>query len=206
MQLLSEVFDRVFYDTLVAAEGNSYHLLSDDLRFRQLSKFACKIDGVWLQPILIKALQDGAITRLEYAEFLVELAQRGLYFVSVDSISLINILESNQWQVTPSFVALLSTFGEESNDLHSSVAVLVELLFHVITSDNFEHIAYVVLSAITRDYCHSQSENIINFFIQLGLRDDKSFGKKFNNRLLEAIYKWCEGRFIVLTFFRVQST
>lgn len=206
MKLLSEAFDPVFYDTLVAAEGSGYYLLSDDLRFRQISKFSCKIDGVWLQPVLIRALQDNIITSLEYADCLADLSQRGLSFVSVDSNSLIKILKSNEWRVTSSAVSMLSTLGEEQCDLRSSFSVIFDVLSSAVSSDNFENVVYAALNGITRNYCHSESENIIIAFIRIYLKLGGEGQHKLSNYFLNAIYKWCQGHFIGHIFFKPKDS
>ncbi|MGL1958553.1 MAG: hypothetical protein OCD00_14700 [Colwellia sp.] len=202
VQVLSDILDRSFYDSLIAAEGNDYILLTEDLRFRQLSKLVSNVDGVWLQPILIKARDDGKIRYQEYAKKIAALASRGLYFTSIDSESMASITENNDWQVNSDLIAMLATLGDEGSNLNSSFKVAINFLCGNLLSAPNEQIIYAILNGVTRHYCRSHCKEIIAAFISASEHIEYMFGQNISRWYLDSIYKWCQGYFIAHLFFK----
>jgi len=202
MSLLSDILQRPFYDALVAANGGEYHLLTEDLRFRQLSKLSYNIEGVWLQPLLIKARNNRVITTTEYADYLAAFAMKNLYFTSIDSESLAIIAEKNNWQVSDELVAMIATLGDNDSDISTSFRVAINFLFDSLNSKPSEQIINAILNGLTRNYCRKNSAEVVAAFILASKHLEYLMGKNISRWYLNILFKWCQGHFITHVFFK----
>jgi hypothetical protein len=73
---LFENMDESFSDTLLAASGSRRTLLCDDQRLRSEGKEAFQCEGVWLHPVLTKALERRLMAKDRYAEVVEDLEYR----------------------------------------------------------------------------------------------------------------------------------
>ncbi|MFT4928887.1 MAG: hypothetical protein ACI8WB_005007, partial [Phenylobacterium sp.] len=197
MQKLPETLGPVLYDCLVAAQGAEYCLLTEDSKFRLLSKVIAGVDGLWLQVVLMKALEGNIMSLSRYADMVAKLIRFGFYFTALGSRILEEIAKNNNWQVADELTCVLAKLGGDGDDLPSSFRVAFAEA--CIYSNNPESCIYATLNAITNNYCREESDLCIQSFIKAG---SALTNKKTSQLLLSIIYKWCQGHFVVHKFFQ----
>jgi hypothetical protein len=111
------------YDTLLAAQGQNYVLISDDFNLRQLAKSEFGIQGVWVQPLLMYATDTKRLKQDHYNRSVGQLAAWRHEFTSISAQQLLFEANRSGWKVTPQFEALVSTLALSRSDLRSHVYV-----------------------------------------------------------------------------------
>ena len=126
---IADAMPDAFYDTMLAASGADRYLLSDDQHFRTLGKELCQIEGCWIQPILMKAVDANYMSTEEYATTITNLIRANFYFVTINSDVLAFVAQKTSWDVRhQDFVDLANTLGQEGSDIASSMRVSTEFL------------------------------------------------------------------------------
>jgi tetratricopeptide (TPR) repeat protein len=125
---LDRALGHAVYDTLLAAQGGNFVLLSDDFNLRRLAKEEFGLDGVWIQPILMYAADKKRMKQDHYNRSVVSLAQWGHDFTSVTAQQLLFTVNRGGWRVTPEFEALVATMPLIRSDLRSSLQVSISFL------------------------------------------------------------------------------
>ena len=133
MRRVADHIDRSFMDTIIAARGGSWILLSDDLHFRQLAKGA-EVDGVWMQPVLEMALERGALKEDSYQDAVIKLALMNHHFTWLNENVLLHAAEQDGWQVTPRLKKLLEITCGPTVIVPSIVRVLANFFCGVLDS------------------------------------------------------------------------
>ena len=152
--------------------------------------------------MLIKACDDGVIKHESYAKYLATFASRNLTFTSIDVESLAIIAEDSDWQTSDELVAMMSTLGENESDLSASFKVAINFLCLSLSSKPTEQIIYTILNGITRNYCRTNSTEIVAAFIGASEYINQIMGDNMARWYLNRIYKWCQGHFISDVFFK----
>lgn len=116
------------FDTLLAAQGGKFVLLTDDWNLRRLAKGEFQLDGVWVQPVLMHAAETGRMKRDHYNRSVSTLASWRHQFTSIDHSQLLFAANRGGWKVTPEFEALVASFPLKYSDVDSSLRVVVAFL------------------------------------------------------------------------------
>jgi len=126
--LLMTRFDAHVLDTAyLAAEG--YILLSDDMYYRQVAEAAAgAAPGVWFQPVLTFAREEGLLLIERYADLIVQLAWRRHNHLALDSMTLARILIDDETDGLVHFKTVGYFIGTKSADIKSHVVVVREFL------------------------------------------------------------------------------
>ena len=116
------------YDTLLAAQGGGYVLISDDLHLRQLAQLQFGIQGVWIQPLLMHAAQTQQFAIKAYHHAVIQLALWRHDFTGVNADQLLFVARRDHWNVTPEFEALAATLPLSRSDFSANMAVCAKFL------------------------------------------------------------------------------
>lgn len=144
-----------FMDTLLAAQGANRILLSDDLHLRRLAKGLLNVNGVWLQPVLIKALRRKDISRDRYNEAIIAFINANYYFASIDAGVLLHAAMMGDWEATASFRQVAATLGGKDCDPGPATEIagtfLVDMWSRPIPVWQREQLTFIVLNALARE-------------------------------------------------------
>jgi tetratricopeptide (TPR) repeat protein len=116
------------YDSLIAAQGHHYVLVSDDFNLRRLGTSEFGIAGIWIQPLLIRALAAGHLKGDHYNRAVSSLAVWRHDFTSINAEQLLFAANRGGWKVTPEFEALVATLPLNRSDLRVHFAVCLSFL------------------------------------------------------------------------------
>jgi len=116
------------YDTLLAAQGGRYLLVSDDQHLRQLALEEFGIEGIWLQPLLMYAAHKKHLTSDDFNRAVIQLAMWNHHFTSINADQLLFAAKLKDWAVTPEFEALARTMELGRSEFASNVGVCLRFL------------------------------------------------------------------------------
>lgn len=128
MKELREMIGDESLDSVLAAAGNGRALYSDDLRLRQLAYSEFEVDGIWTQPILMRAVDTGTLDRERYNRAVVQLAGAGFVHTSIDAQVLLEAARQAEWWATRPFTDVVSILGGKQSDQDSAVRVAADFL------------------------------------------------------------------------------
>ena len=114
----------------LAASGADLPLLADDFGIRMWSKSALDVDGLWLQPVLMKARDEKELTDEQYAEAVLAMVDAGFSYVSLDNRTLLLALRKADFAVdavSKPLKMLLGKSADINRNLLIAIAVMVEL-------------------------------------------------------------------------------
>jgi hypothetical protein len=125
-RMIEEKFGSHFLDEIRAAEGSDRMLLSEDHVLRRLARSEFGVDGVWLQPVLMKALDAKVMTVEEYLRAMLALIDANEEFISVNGAILYRSLRGiGGHALPPDFLKLANRLGGPKADV-SHVPVALE--------------------------------------------------------------------------------
>ncbi|MGY6638096.1 MAG: tetratricopeptide repeat protein [Erythrobacter sp.] len=114
----------------LAANGSDLPLLSDDFGIRLWARAALGVDGLWLQPILMKARDSGHLSQDDYAEAVLTMAEAGFSYISLDARTLLYGLRRASFDVravTRPLQILLGKSADLKRNLMIAISALVAL-------------------------------------------------------------------------------
>lgn len=125
---LDKVLGSAAHDTLLAAQGGQFVLVSDDLHLRILARAAGSTEGIWLQPLLMRAAEAKHLEPGHYNRAVMSLAGWRHNFTSVGAFQLFFAAARGNWKVTPAFEAVVSTLRLSNSEIQSNLSVCVWFL------------------------------------------------------------------------------
>ncbi len=123
-----EMVGHVACDPALAADGNGFLLLSEDMGFRMWSAATFQIPTTWLQPVLILARDEGYLNTDEYCEAVDTLALSGNVYMSLDPNCLMHQARKGNFAVTNNLTNLLRMVGGPMADLTTNSRVLSDFI------------------------------------------------------------------------------
>lgn len=198
MRRLADHIDRSFMDTIVAARGGSWILLSDDLHFRRLAKGA-EVDGVWMQPVLEMALERGALNEDTYQDAVIKLALMNHNFTPLSEKTLLHAAEQDGWQDTPRQKKLLEITCGPTVEMPSMIRVLANFFFGVLDSGAPLKARRQIFATALKAFEKHHVDAVFETHKQLRLFAELTFDKKSRTQARrhrewkEHIYTWLGG-------------
>ena len=113
-----------------AASGSGLPILADDFGIRLWAKAALDVDGLWLQPILMRARDQGAIDEGQYATAILDMAEAGFSYISLDNRTLLHALRKADFDISSiekPLTILLGKSADINRNLFIAMATLVAL-------------------------------------------------------------------------------
>ncbi|MFC0243246.1 tetratricopeptide repeat protein [Rhodopseudomonas telluris] len=126
-ELLLKVGGSRFLDAALLAADSKFVIISDDMRYRQIAKFAIGCNGVWLQAALAAACEMNQLSPSDYAGCVVGLATYGHGHLSVTS-GLLFLIALKDESGLPNLKSVLTMFAGPNADMQSHMLVFEEFL------------------------------------------------------------------------------
>jgi PIN domain associated with the TPR-GreAB-C-PIN system len=197
---LSKLMDQSFTDCIMAANGSESILLSDDQRLRSYAKQEWGVDGVWLQSILLVAMEENNISLKKYCNVTTSLIEAGLHYTTIDARVLFTIAKSENWNLTAKFIKIISIIESGNSDLKSSWEVSINFLFNLwdinIANSKKEALTAQIITSLTKDGTGSSCIQTLKALIKFGVH----LNIKYHIRYWVVIKKWCDKRSIIAPF------
>ncbi len=127
------VLGETFLDVILLCREKNRLMLADDLAFRHLAKNDFKVDGVWIQPVVLILLKAGVITKEVYNRTIIHLAKGNYRYLSIDASMLIQSVEEPpeaKWRPSLGFHQIAAFLGGKlTSNEDSAVSVAGEFLY-----------------------------------------------------------------------------
>ena len=127
-ELLIDMIGKSSLDTLGIAKQQESILISDDYWLRAFAKTEFNIDGIWIQVLISKAVDEGIISKVEYEKAVVKLACSNYRYTAISSDTLFEAAKQADWQPKGAFSKVASLLGGREADLHSSMIVVEDFI------------------------------------------------------------------------------
>lgn len=115
-------------ETLLLAKEHNAALLTLDGRLRAVAKISFGVDGVWPQALVLRALDTGAISKRDAAEFNCREFMSNREFVSIRSDDLMwMVSQGDQW-LQQGFAKLKPYLTSSTTDRDSSLLIVLDFL------------------------------------------------------------------------------
>ncbi|WP_441277894.1 tetratricopeptide repeat protein [Tardiphaga sp. 172_B4_N1_3] len=193
---LMQRFGSGFSDELRAAQGRGLLLVSEDLGLRALGQAEFAVPSTWLQPVLMKAKNNGALSESEYRKAIVAMIDARFTFVSVDAALLVGAVSGHiDISLPRDFLSLASRLGGASADLPSHVSVALGVIAAMWVDERLPYTARLaivgqLLSEVIKNRSHEELVRTLIEFVSFGDR-------QLNNRhFREYIFDWVRGHFL----------
>jgi hypothetical protein len=195
---ITERFGRSFLDEARAAQSSGRLLLCDDHMLRVMAQIEFKVPATWLQPVLMRARDGGAMTAAEYIRALVTFADNKMSFISIDGTLLAETLAGAKGHHAPSdFVKLASLLGGAKADLPSHINAALRCIQ---VSWHDSRLSSTVRQAVVGDLLNNLIRERPVDHVSIILATFEDFGRM---QLRDMAFKqyltdWMRGHFIVL--------
>lgn len=181
-----------FLDPILAAQGAGKLLLCEDQSYRQFGRVEFKIRASWLQPVLMAALEQDAISQEKYCEAICNLFDAGHSFTSVDT----NILSYALSQGEDKFEKIAKALFGESAEISSHLKVMLAFL-HNIWSGRWPSLQEQKATSILlrRIFFGEWKNNIMDATVEdIGSLILRHFN---NRRFADYFVNWLKGHFLL---------
>lgn len=121
---IRDALSYTFFDPVLAAQGAGRLLLCEDQSYRQFGRVEFNVRASWIQPVLMAALEQKAISQEKYCEAVCNLSDAGHSFTSIDSNILSYAFSKGEEKFTNASKALFV----ESADITSHLKVMLVFL------------------------------------------------------------------------------
>jgi len=124
---LSRRFDRMFFDTILAADGSNRLLLCEDYHYRSCL-IERKLPSSWLQPVLIMARKKKILSEEKYDDSIYYMLESGFVFITIDTKTLARFAASLTDSEGRRFRAIAEALGGPDANMESHIFVAASLL------------------------------------------------------------------------------
>jgi hypothetical protein len=195
---LLQRFGTGFLDDVRAAQGSSRLFLCEDHLLRALAQLDFQVPGTWLQPVIMKAVEKGVITHVEYQEALLGLISCNIEFLSISTDALVFSLQGTVGHEPPdAFKKLASRIGGKKADLPSHCEVATNTVFRVWSVKTFSPtLQQAVAGLLLNNLIQFRSKDEIRAVVATWVKRDPAPGRP--GSLSEYIRRWLVGHFIDL--------
>lgn len=186
---ISEVLGSSARDSVLAAEGNGFLLLSEDQGLRQWASAALEVGSSWLQPVLLLAKDRGFVSIEDYTKFIVDCLNRDFTYVSIDSQTLLTQAKADGFSGQSTAKRMLEVVGGKNADLETNIGVAALFLDLVFRETKQEHLRNRYASLVLEAFCAPRRGKTIEV---IKLLTAQVSIRVFN--LIEHAFWWLVGR------------
>lgn len=194
---LNDHIHHAFTDTIMAASGAGRLLLSDDQHLRAMAKQMMGVEGVWLQILMLKAVERDVLAIDKYCDVTANLIEAGIDFTTFDHDVLFRTANREGWICTDRLKKMLSIIGGKTADLRSSVGVASQFLYrlwhHGLPTVQKEELTKAVFDALTENHPKSTSALLLTL-----IRAGSKFELEEREQYLTTIMQWCADNHIAV--------
>lgn len=176
---ISEMLGSAAMDSILAADGGGFLLLSEDQGLRQWGGAALEVGTSWLQPVMLQAKDRGLISIEDYTKFIVDCLNRGFTYISMDSHTLFTQAKADGYDELGTVTRMLEVVGGKNADLVNNMGVAATFLDLVLEDTKSVHLrnryASLVLDAFSASRMDKKRDVIKALTRQVSLRGNSLF-------------------------------
>ena len=150
---ISKMLGSAAMDSIWAADGGGFLLLSEDQGLRQWGGAALEVGTSWLQPVMLEAKDSGLISIQDYTKFIVNCLNRGFTYISMDPHVLFTQAMDDGCDEHSTVKRMLEVVGGKNADLENNLGVAATFLDLIMRETKSVHLrnryASLVLEAFS---------------------------------------------------------
>ncbi len=131
MRGMSSAVDDTFLDPILAADGSNRLLLAEERSFRVIGASELGLRGVWLQPVLLIARDQGHLSNDAYCDAMNQLIYAGHETISVDTAMLVRASEQAIERGDDIHKSIFARIGGANAEMRSHLSVSIGFINHV---------------------------------------------------------------------------
>jgi hypothetical protein len=184
-----------FVDDILAAQGSGRVFLSEDQALRAVAFAEFSVPSTWLQPVLMRGVDEGQLTRGQYAATLWAFVDSRLDFICIDHETLLQTLRGAQSHTLPAaFSKLASRLGGKKADMSSHLAVAGRTI-QAMWRD--ESLSWTVRQAVVGTLLYELSKGRSPVEFSMLFRAFAGLGEQLEDpRFAEYLDVWAQGHFV----------
>jgi hypothetical protein len=184
-----------FVDDILAAQGSVRIFLSEDQVLRAVAAAEFSVPSTWLQPVLMRGVDEGLITRSQYAAALSAFVDSGLDFTSINHETLLQTLHGVRSHALPAaFSKLARRLGGKKADMPSHLGVAGRTI-RATWPD--ESLSWTVRQAVVGTLLYELSKGRLLDEFAIVFRAVRQLGTQLGDpRFAEYLNAWTRGHFI----------
>lgn len=146
---------------VLAADGADMPLLVDDMGTRIWAKQVLNLEGTWLQPVLMRAADDGFLDRERYAKCLEVMNEMGMSYISFDPPSILTILKDRNNIISRSKPILQTICGVDA-DISTNLTIVAQAIRLLQDAGEDRLVLERFASEAARAFCYPRWNNAVN--------------------------------------------
>lgn len=129
LRQLEDIVEGSQLDAITLTLGGGRILLCDDAGLRDLAMDSFGVPGTWTQMLLQVQLEQGKLTREEYEDFVIQLANKNYHYVRIDPEILMAAAKRAEWVPRHPFDGVIKMLTRPETTIQSIVIVLANFFF-----------------------------------------------------------------------------
>jgi hypothetical protein len=154
---------------LVAKETGSL-LYSDDFLLRLVAEHDFSVAGVWTQPVLLDACNQGMLTVEDYCDSVAALALVNYYYVPLNILVLMHVLRENQWGIRSQVEKVFAPLGSADTNTQEAVRITADLIHNVWAEPISDFHRQQILDLCLRTLTANRDSLMVLPMLQIALR------------------------------------
>ncbi|MDE0554495.1 MAG: hypothetical protein OXI24_09795, partial [Candidatus Poribacteria bacterium] len=126
-QIINSLTGEAFICAVLARKHNLL-LLCEDMIMRHFARYLLDVKGLWIQAVLVSAMENETLARIEYSDLLVELARRGHFHIPMSLKDMFSVFERDESPDLTQLKILCRAFGSMTADRDSHIEVAVDFI------------------------------------------------------------------------------
>ena len=136
-QIIDSPAGDAFICAILARERNLL-LLCEDMVMRRFARSLLDVKGLWIQAVLLSAMENEMLTRDEYSDALVELARRGHFHIPMSLVDILSVFKRDDSENFTRLNILCRAFGSMTADRDSHVEVAADFINRIWADGRYE--------------------------------------------------------------------
>jgi hypothetical protein len=183
------VLGRSSIASVLVAEETDTLLYSDDFLLRTVAQHDFSVAGVWTQPVLSNACDQGILKEEEYRDSVAALVLANYYYVSLNTPVLMHVLRENQWGVNSQVEKVFAPLSANTDTL-DAVNIMAGLIEGVWAEPVPVHQKLNILDLCLRTLATKRDSEVVLRMLQIALQGRFALVEHQLQQVTNEIVRW----------------
>ncbi len=165
------VLGRSSIASILVAKETGCLLYSDDLLLRLVAEHDFSVAGVWTQPMLLNAYNQGMLTVEDYCDSVAALALANYYYIPLNILVLMHVLRENKWVIRSQVEKVFAPLGSADTNTQDAVRIIADLIQNIWAEPISDFHRQQVLDLCLRTLTANRDRLVVLHMLQIALRE-----------------------------------
>ena len=185
------VLGRSSIASVLVAEETDTLLYSDDFLLRTVAQHDFSVAGVWTQPVLSSACDQGILKEEEYCDSVAALVLANYSYVPLNILVLIHVLRESQWRVNPTVEGVFAPLGAKTTT-SDAVNIVADLIKQVWAEPIPVYQKQHIMDLCLRTLATGRDSELIAHVLQSALQERFPLVEHQLQQVTKEIVRWLE--------------